>query len=116
MKKLIIVSLLVSMALALAGCASTGNAGPFGQNNTANGALMGGLVGGGIGALAGGKKATLTGALVGTGVGALAGNQYDQNRAAQGAAYQQGRMDAGTGYPPPPPGPPSYNGPAPRQY
>ncbi|MGI8906013.1 MAG: YMGG-like glycine zipper-containing protein [Candidatus Sumerlaeaceae bacterium] len=107
MKKLMIFSLLASMALALSGCGSTSNAGPFGQNNTANGALLGGLTGAGIGAMAGGKKATLTGALVGTGVGAMAGNAVDQNRAQQMQAY-----------PPPPPGPPSYGGPppGPRSY
>jgi hypothetical protein len=117
MKQFLILSLLVSMALALSGCASTGSAGPFGQNNTANGALMGGLVGAGAGQLLGhNTKSTLAGALIGTGVGAMAGAAHDQNQANMQGAYQQGRMDAG-GYPPPPPGPPSYgSAPAPRSY
>src|SRR5215212_4339248 len=117
MKKLMILSLLALTALALSGCASTGSAGPFGQNNTANGALMGGLVGAGAGQLLGhNTKSTLTGALIGTGVGAMAGNAHDQNRAQVQGAYQQGRMDGGAGYPPPPPGPPSYGGAPARSY
>ena len=117
MNKLIVLLLLASMVLALTGCETTsGRTGGFG-NNTANGAALGALGGAGVGALIGGKKAAWTGAAVGAVGGGLMGNQYDQNKAQVQGAYQQGRMDGGAGYPPPPQGPPSYGGsPSPRSY
>src|SRR5262245_4501393 len=70
--KLVAVSMLVLSAVN--GCSS--------MNHTETGALSGGLIGAGIGALAGGRHnagaGAAVGGLVGTGVGALAGHSADE--------------------------------------
>jgi hypothetical protein len=71
--KLVVLALLAM--LSSEGCST--------MNNTESGALGGGLIGAGIGALAGGHKHALEGAVaggaIGTGVGALAGHSADQD-------------------------------------
>ena len=63
--------LLIAVVLGIAGC----------ENDAQTGALLGGAIGTGVGALAGGDtESTLIGAGVGTGAGYLLGNESDKKK------------------------------------
>ena len=71
------------------------------ENNTQNGALIGGLggaaIGGGIGSVSHGRagEGALIGAAVGAIGGALVGNQMDKNEAKREPAYASSRYESG---------------------
>ncbi len=73
LRRITTISLMLSIvsAFVLGGCAS----------DAQTGAVIGGLAGAGIGALAGGHtESTLIGAAVGTGAGYIIGNESDKNK------------------------------------
>lgn len=99
MQKLVGVAVAAALAVSLAGCATTGG-GIDPHSKTTQGAVLGGLGGAAVGAIAGPEKA-LQNAAIGGAVGAvgggLIGNQMEKQ---ENRAYQQGYYDAAA--PPPP--------------
>jgi osmotically inducible lipoprotein OsmB len=111
LKKLAVLAIITSLALAmLAGCASPQTMNAPG-NTTLGSAAVGGLSGAAIGAAVSKDhgKGALIGGAVGTVGGAMVGKTMENNRdkamyqqqQVQGA-YQQGQYDARYGTPPPP--------------
>lgn len=91
-KKMTFLGLAAAAGVVLSGCQTT----PYGDNqNAKTGAVMGGLIGAGAGAIIGNQSGRAgEGALIGAGAGALGGGvlgsaKDDQNARARRAAEQQ---------------------------